>query len=541
MTDFITTLHPENDSSVNLYPNIKKENIPSNAIDRNKLDDTVNALLDSINELHPSGTDTSTNILAYTTNKGIYVATDNGHWYYWNGSQYVDGGVYISSIDTTTLSDLESSFNDIFSVSKNILDSNNFTVTTGKYLNVGNGNLSNNDAYLVVNEYIPVKPNTTYYFNSWSKTSGNNYSFSPILCFYDINKGFLSGLQNNTFTTPSNAYYIRISTLISVYNDRLITCSADSILLGYVPYYKLIKNDLVFEKIKLTVGSSSNSDFKKLRKCLDSITDSSINKQYIIELEEGTYDLSTEITAEEIADNTFKGVFVPDYTTIIGKSVDDTIIQLTLASQNQNISVLNFKNTSGIENVTIIGTNTRYVIHDDFADGSVEKYYRIFKNVKLIGNTCYFSSCYGCGAHSGMNAIFENCVFDGNNVLTLGGLGIPFLIHNNVEWDNASYFTFDNCRFLTTKSLPDNVSASRGGLLLRTLKHAYNDTSRIANMFTYITLKGNNVNGIVLREENSTYYGTGCMFKVSGYYNIDDEYRNYNTDGIDYSSYVDLI
>ena len=89
--DIITNLHPDNDPSTNLYPNIKKENIPSKSISTDKLDDNVLSLIGS---LKPSGTDTSTNILAYTSNKGIYVAIDNGHWYYWNGSAYADGGVY---------------------------------------------------------------------------------------------------------------------------------------------------------------------------------------------------------------------------------------------------------------------------------------------------------------------------------------------------------------------------------------------------------------------------------------------------------------
>ena len=103
MADIITTLHPENDENTNLYPNIKKENIPNEAVDRTKLSDEVNNLLNSINELHPSGTDISTTILAFTTNKGVYVATDNNKWYYWNGTQYVEGGVFISSTTYTIL------------------------------------------------------------------------------------------------------------------------------------------------------------------------------------------------------------------------------------------------------------------------------------------------------------------------------------------------------------------------------------------------------------------------------------------------------
>lgn len=44
-----------------------------------------------------AGVDTSTNILAFTSNNGIYIGSDTGHWYYWNGTQYVDGGVYQAS------------------------------------------------------------------------------------------------------------------------------------------------------------------------------------------------------------------------------------------------------------------------------------------------------------------------------------------------------------------------------------------------------------------------------------------------------------
>ena len=96
MAEIITNLHPDGDENTNLYPNIKKENIPSKSISTDKLDDNVLSLIGS---LKPSGTDTSANILAFTSNKGIYVATDNGYWYYWNGSAYTDGGVYQSSED----------------------------------------------------------------------------------------------------------------------------------------------------------------------------------------------------------------------------------------------------------------------------------------------------------------------------------------------------------------------------------------------------------------------------------------------------------
>ena len=35
---------------------------------------------------YPTGTD------------GIYVVSANGHWYYWNGSAWTDGGAYLSNL-----------------------------------------------------------------------------------------------------------------------------------------------------------------------------------------------------------------------------------------------------------------------------------------------------------------------------------------------------------------------------------------------------------------------------------------------------------
>lgn len=96
MADIITTLHPENDNETNLYPNIKKENIPSEAINRSKLDSNINSLLNNIGELHPSGVATSTVILAKTSDEGVWVGSDTGNWYYWNGTQYVSGGTYLA-------------------------------------------------------------------------------------------------------------------------------------------------------------------------------------------------------------------------------------------------------------------------------------------------------------------------------------------------------------------------------------------------------------------------------------------------------------
>lgn len=46
--------------------------------------------------LKPNGTATSTEILAFQEDKGIWVGTDTGYWYYWNGTRYSEGGAFQS-------------------------------------------------------------------------------------------------------------------------------------------------------------------------------------------------------------------------------------------------------------------------------------------------------------------------------------------------------------------------------------------------------------------------------------------------------------
>ena len=164
MAEIITNLHPDGDENTNLYPNIKKQNIPSKSISTDKLDDNVLSLIGS---LKPSGTDTSANILGFTSNKGIYVATDNGHWYYWNGSVYVDGGVYQSrDIADGSVHPNSTSF---FAKTENLLniDVNN------KQFTLDNGNLS------VTLDY-PNEMILTF--------SGKNTSTDSVWAFITLNK-----------------------------------------------------------------------------------------------------------------------------------------------------------------------------------------------------------------------------------------------------------------------------------------------------------------------------------------------------------------
>ena len=50
----------------------------------------------------------------------VYVNTTDGHWYYYNGSAWTDGGVYQATEDSETVDDLENTVSQIGLISPNI-------------------------------------------------------------------------------------------------------------------------------------------------------------------------------------------------------------------------------------------------------------------------------------------------------------------------------------------------------------------------------------------------------------------------------------
>lgn len=181
--EIITTLHPDQDPDTNLYPNIKKENIPDGSISATKLDPNV---LSMIGSLKPSGVDTSSNILSKTSDDGIWVGSDTGKWYYWDGSQYVEGGNYVSNIDDpVSIEDLDNEmFEDLF-VYDNLTDITSSFTLVSYYLDKANGN-SNPDPNSRSTDYIDLSN-----YNDVFLISGYSQYATCLICTYDENHNFL--------------------------------------------------------------------------------------------------------------------------------------------------------------------------------------------------------------------------------------------------------------------------------------------------------------------------------------------------------------
>lgn len=115
---------------------------------------------------------------------------------------------------------------------------------TNKYLN-NNGKEESQDATnFNITNYIRVKPNSDYYV---SRISGS----VAYLCFYDINKVFISGVNwgdissTKIITTPTNCYYIRNSITTAQSQKLIINESNPSINGKYFPYVMYKRYDIV--------------------------------------------------------------------------------------------------------------------------------------------------------------------------------------------------------------------------------------------------------------------------------------------------------
>lgn len=67
--------------------------------------DIMHSTIQGLGSLKPSGVAPSSTILAFNENKGVYVGSDSGYWYYFDEEQskYVYGGVFVSNVNLVDL------------------------------------------------------------------------------------------------------------------------------------------------------------------------------------------------------------------------------------------------------------------------------------------------------------------------------------------------------------------------------------------------------------------------------------------------------
>ena len=443
--------------------------------------------------------------------------------------------------DVYDYSFIKNTSNNIFTTTENdTVQDKIFSITTGELA----GNTYQN--YLAFINYIEIKSNKNYYFALYNQNNTFNTLIGCIACFYDKNKNFISGLQisgtNQPIISPANAKYLRISISKTYYTNFKFLVSEDSYPQTYSDYfekYYTLNKKLLINYNDIVVDVNGSGDFTTIQQAFDYIEnkkDNNYHNRYNVYIKEGNYDLGANFSNEDLNNSNVSGVTVPDYTYLIGLgNKKNIVLYCTFNDKQQYISTLNLKGSCGLENITVIGTKTRYAIHVDTVQSS--EYHQLIKNCIIKGIDTYYSVVYGTGTYDNAYWEFSDTIFDGTETGNNGGSGIPFTVHNSLKASGNRFIKFTNCRFKTN-------STNKNAILFKTLAYRPNNPSESANnMVTYVEIYGCKFggNGFSLVEENPTYYGTGCLYYITGYGNDNALYEIITTDGIDYSDRVDII
>ena len=182
-------------------------------------------------------------------------------------------------------------------------------------------------------------------------------------------------------------------------------------------------NSVNFNPNIVKVKADGSGDYANIRLAVESIIDAdAINNPYIIEIYEGTYDILSYYDQEEIEDQNFVGLMLSDGMYLKGIGNRDNIILYgyldtsTYTQENRNnIATLNTVGECGIDNVTVIGENIRYAVHDDFMDSfraiNGRNPLRTLINSVFIGINTTGSASYGAGTSKARDYFIHNCLF----------------------------------------------------------------------------------------------------------------------------------
>lgn len=191
-----------------------------------------------------------TKVYVYTGSETGYTA---GHWYYWNGSAWTDGGVYqAAAVETDTtltvagmaadakatgdeISELKNDLTYISTTGINLFDKS--TAHINKAINLSGDEYNANNFYC--SDFIPVEPSTLYRI----AVAVGSASAYLTCAFYDANKTFLSGSFNSsitayTVTTPSDCAYIRINGAVVRIDTQMVSLATG--LYSFSNYQRII-------------------------------------------------------------------------------------------------------------------------------------------------------------------------------------------------------------------------------------------------------------------------------------------------------------
>ena len=265
------------------------------------------ATLSDLNTAFPSGA------------TGVYVIPDDGHWYYWNGSAWTDGGVYQSTSDHADVVTLKDA---VLRDSTNLLDESNIEADVSP---VTWGTPDYTETYAAVGTYtspvIEVVVGETYAVLDATGFTTDQWGIAQ----YSADTLWVSSTNTSTsglYTVPAGIKYIRVT------KDKLM---------AQVKLY-----DANFSEGYETYGEKSNVP-------TDSELEATNDRVLAIENDYSTNDdLLNQIDKTDLVSSVGEVIFdfgVPDsienatvtYSTSIVKRTSQSVKSVSLASNNNRL------------------------------------------------------------------------------------------------------------------------------------------------------------------------------------------------------------
>lgn len=407
----------------------------------------------------PRYVNTSNNILSLTSNKGVAVATDNGHWYYWDGTQYVDGGVYQATQTIVSYNMLDKNLKLENEKLKLLFKSMDFIEGPNKFDEYFSG-------YVLKNGTIGTNANTFYFklFVPYNKKVVATYKSGTIRLFAPFTnvcvEGYLEKGTNevvNTFTNDfdTSGVFVTFTTLVTYRTDfevNLIPASSEREEASGKTVYTPFKDEFTTKyPLKLVVKKDGTGDFTTIK---DAVELGTLFENTEVVIEEGTYDL-----IEEFGSSYFEGLNIPDvyYGLVLSNNIKlifspNSKVVCNYTGNNQYVMSQFSPFNSGekgftIENLNIECSRVRYCVHDE-RNNKTDLYVNKYKNCNMyIDNTenTYWSSSRCIGGGLGKNGIVEidNCIFETGKVGEL----FPVSYHNSGVENAKSLIVAKNCYF----------------------------------------------------------------------------------------------
>ena len=366
-------------------------------------------------------------------------------------------------------------------------DDENNTLNERFYYNETWGFITDASSNWGFTSFIPVHPSQKLYFAAEFPANFN------YIAYFDENKTCFGARSKATawetvgeIIIPNNCWYIIVAYNMTIKNSIMLLTGGKSLDV-YLPFGNdyILNNQVNYQKKTIITVGASGRDFTTLKAALNSITNASELNPYEIRIDEGTYEVFSDFTSEEIEAADFYGLIITDGITLkgVGKK-ENTILHGELvgydATKWELVSTLNVMGNYNLENLTVTATNLRYVVHDD------RKFFSYSKN----GTNCHIKNCdfilnkdygtkiaWGMGLYDGEKRYFENCSFNPS-----------FSTHNDNAATIPSFISCKNCIFYEGLGTWDNKTNVKDeielvGCSYQQISMTYNSDNAIANTY----------------------------------------------------------